>query len=675
MASELDLAAAEEAPADPGRSLRFWVSLVSLVAVLVLSAVLLGPVFILFTVIVLAGVGLTCHSGIALSLAERVAFGTVIGAVAVTLASFLSSLAFGFSGPSVGLGFAVAMLAGGAGAWSHRGRLLVDLDAAVERWTGPVSAPDHPWPLLLLLGACWSYWLVFMTRAYALKGDGSLYAGYVNIWGDWAAHLTYAGSFAYGHNLPPQMPIDPGNHLGYPFMMDFLAAILTLGGAGLTTSLELTSGLLGMAFPAVMYLVARRFIRDRLAAVLAVAVFLLSGGIGFWYLIGDLRQGGLQLLQTLPREYTLERPHLNDQWLNPVLAYLVPQRSTLFGFSLALIIPAILYLAARGSSWRPFIFCGLIAGVMPWFHVHAFGTVVALGGIWFLIHRRRQWLGFLLPAIAIGVPSVLWLLPPSHDLRFQFGWMAGMDGHHDNVLWFWFVNLGLFIPTLVVAQFWPRPATDQPEGPDFRVHFAPMWLWFLVPNFVLLAMWEWDNTKFFVFWCLFGSILVGGFLAHLFRRGWAPALLAAVLLVTLTLAGGADLLRATNTQINSYQFTDAAGLRAATWVRGNTDPRAVILDASEHNEPVTVFAGRPVVVGFVGWLWSYGLTDWYPKQQDALAMLRGEPQTPALVSRYRVAYVVIGPLEIQPAYGANLYYWETHATQVYSDGEYSIFKI
>src|SRR5207249_6544270 len=62
------------------------------------------------------------------------------------------------------------------------------------------------------------------------------------------------------------------------------------------------------------------------------------------------------------REYTLNRD-VNLQWLNPVLAYLVPQRSTLFGFSLALILFVVLWIAVRNRlGWRPFIFAGVVAG-------------------------------------------------------------------------------------------------------------------------------------------------------------------------------------------------------------------------------------------------------------------------------------------------------------------------
>src|SRR4029077_12921416 len=166
---------------------------------------------------------------------------------------------------------------------------------AVARWWRSPRSPGHPWPFAVVVLVCGAWTVHFLSQAYQYRADG-LYAGYINIWGDWAAHLTFAGSFAHTHNFPPEFPIDPGNHLGYPFMIDFLAANLVPFGSHLTSALVLTRGLLGLAFPAVLYLAAQRFAGGRAAASIAVFVFLLSGGLGFFYVLGDIGHGGLGVL-------------------------------------------------------------------------------------------------------------------------------------------------------------------------------------------------------------------------------------------------------------------------------------------------------------------------------------------------------------------------------------------
>src|SRR3989442_11155945 len=96
--------------------------------------------------------------------------------------------------------------------------------------------------------------------------------------------------------------------MGYPFMIDFLAADLVPLGTSLTESITATSGMLGLAFPAVLYLAALRFTAGRGASVIAVFVFLFSGGLGFVYLLSDLPRGGVAGVAQLPRQDT-PHPH------------------------------------------------------------------------------------------------------------------------------------------------------------------------------------------------------------------------------------------------------------------------------------------------------------------------------------------------------------------------------
>jgi hypothetical protein len=654
---------------------------------------------------VVAGYGLTYFAGIGMLLEERIAFGAVLGAMAVAAVSFLLSLAArDVTAATVLAALGVALLAAAGSIARHRSQVRADLAEARSRWLASPRMPGHPWPFAVVVLVCAAWTVHFLHQAYVYAPNG-LYAGYVNIWGDWAAHLSFAGSFAYGHNFPPEYPIDPGHRLGYPFMIDFLAANLVPLGSRLTSSLVMTSGLLGLAFPAVLYLAAQRFVTGRAAATLAVFIFLLSGGLGFVFLLGDLGHIGLGALVHLPREYTLNRD-LNFQWLNPVLAYLVPQRSTLFGFSLALIALVILWVAvgdrmrgphpptpgfagtspASGEGWQPFLFAGIVTGVMPIFHVHAYGTVVALSVFWAVVSRRIQWLGFFIPALVIGVPILVWMWPAANtsvcgngpSVRgycLEVGWLSYLDWQHDlpiwigrDWIWFWIKNTSVFIPLLIAGQILRRWIPTA-----FPKWFAPMWLWFLVPNVIVLQPWDWDNTKFFVFWALLGSILVGAVLARMFQRGPGSAIVASGLLVLLGLSGALDLARASDYSVSAVQFTDSGGLKVADWARANTSPTAVFVVADEHNSPIPTLAGRRVLIGYPGWLWTYGLPDYIQKGLDQTSILRGDPSALDLVRRYGVEYVMIGPQEIPR--GASRAYWDQHGKLVYDDGEYAVYRV
>ena len=638
------------------------------VAVFALGRALPAPA--LLTACAAIGFGLTYLAGIGLTLEERLAFGIVLGGMAFTLGAFFAAFAFGLGAGSVLVGLAFAAAASAPGWLRARNQLTGELADLRRRWTDRTSWLTHPWPFAALAILCIAYTVHLLAQTYTYQPDG-LYAGYVNVWGDWAAHLAYAGSFAFGQNLPPEFPIAPGHRLAYPFFVDFFAATLVPLGASLTSSLVLSSGLLALAFPLVMYLAAYRLTGSPPAAALAVLVFLLGGGLGFVNLAGDIRAQGASVLAHLPREYTLNRD-LNYQWLNPVLAYLLPQRSTLFGFSIVLMAASLLWRATRDAAgWWVFAFTGIVVGLAPLFHAHAYATVVVLAAFWTALWRRRQWVAFFVPALALGLPGMAWLSPSEGGtLWVQLGWMAGSDGHHDSVLWFWLVNLGLFIPLLVVAQLWPGVLPD-----GLRSFLAPLWLWFLVPNVLVFQPWIWDNTKFFVFWAIFGAIAVGALLAKMARRGAAGLLAATGCFAVLCLAGALDLTRAADLGVSKVRFTDAAGLDVASWVRGHTEPRAIFLVAPEHNQPVAALAGRRVVVGYAGWIWSYHLESTLSRVGDVRLMLHGDPDAADLARSYGVRYVVIGPQELAAPYEANTVYWSTVADRIYDNGVYAVYRL
>ncbi|HKW70669.1 MAG TPA: hypothetical protein VJP81_08825 [Candidatus Dormibacteraeota bacterium] len=636
---------------------------------------------------VVAGFGITYLSGVALNLEERVVFGVVLGAMAVAGATFVPSLlARDVTVVTVLLGLALCLAVGATGVLTNRDRVATEWGEARRRWLAPLRSPGHPWPLLAIFVVCGAWSVHFLHQAFVYTPSG-LYAGYVNIWGDWAAHLTYTGSFAYGHNFPPEYPVDPGHRFGYPFMIDFLAADLVPLGLSLTEAVTATSAILGLAFPAVFYLAALRFTAGRAASAIAVFAFLLSGGLGFVYFFRDVGRGGFAAIAHLPLpEYTLNRD-VDLQWLNPVLAYLVPQRSVLIGFGSALIVLVLLWVAARGGlGWRPYVFAGLFAGALPIFHVHAWGTVVALALLWALFNLRGQWLGFFAPAVILGVPVIVWMWPPTntsicgdwpslYGYCIQPGWLAFDDWRHNGV-WlfgldfggFWIWNTSLLLPLMIAGQVLRTWFVT-----GFTNWFIPVWLWFAVPNVVVLQPWPWDNTKFFVFWALLGSVLVGGVLAGMMRRGRVMVAAALVMLVLLGLAGTLDLARASDTSVSRVQFTDPGGLKVADWVRHNTTPSAIFAVADEHNSPIPTLAGRRVVIGYPGWLWTYGLPDYVQKSVDNKKILQGDASAMELVRKYRVDYVMIGPQEVPR--GASRAYWDGHGTLVYDDGQYAVYRV
>ena len=76
----------------------------------------------------------------------------------------------------------------------------------------------------------------------------------------------------------------------------------------------------------------------------------------------------------------------------------------------------------------------------------------------------RSWLYFFAVALIVCLPEVLWLANTGGvNTRSYLGWQPGWDHGQHNVIWFWFVNTGLFIPLLVVALVWRRGTFKLPQ--------------------------------------------------------------------------------------------------------------------------------------------------------------------------------------------------------------------
>src|SRR5207247_7536727 len=214
-------------------------------------------------------------------------------------------------------------------------------------------------------------------------------------------------------------------------------------------------------------------------------------------------------------------------------------------------------------------------------------------------------LAFFGPALVIGTPILVWMSPPANtsmcgDLAsidgycVQPGWLSFTDWQRNGVwmfpldfLAFWIWNTSLLLPLVIAGHALVRWFPTA-----FPTWFAPMWLWFVVPNVIVLQPWVWDNTKFFVFWALLGSVVAAGVLAGMLMRGPATAIVAVTVMVLLGLSGALDLARASDFSKSNVQFTDAGGLKVAEWVRHNPSPTAVFALADDHNPPIPTLAAR-----------------------------------------------------------------------------------
>jgi hypothetical protein len=586
------------------------------------------------------------------SLPARLAMGTPLGIVGLGLVGLPLGWALGLSLATTlaaaAIVLAVPLLL------VRRARGLDALTRDVERArTETASAWRHPTRATVATAVFYAFTLFLMTRLmdramFESPGGGGVFTGVDHNLGDLPFHLAIATSFLYGHNFPAEHPELMGTRLTYPFLVDLVAAMLMAAGASATRALRAENLVLGWALVGLLHRFALRLSRDRLAALIAPLLVIASGGLGFLWLARDVDPAGDGLVGLLRRpthDYTIlaEGPL---RWGNLVITMLIPQRSFLLGMPLFLVVATLWWQAVtdedRARARRRLLAAGVLTGLMPLAHAHAFTIALAVAvALAVLFPDGRGWARSIGVAVVVAIPQVLLIAQgTSLQSRHFVGWQVGWDRGQVGVLRFWWLNLGLFLPALVVALAW-RGARPVVEARLLRF-YLPLAACFVLPNLVRLSPWIWDNVKFMVWWHVASAVLVALLVARLWRSGGAGRVAAAGLFALLTLSGALDLWRAASDKI-VLSIVPPEGTAFAEDIRAATPPRAVVLHAPAYNSEVYL-TGRRTVIGYLGHIWSQGL-EAGEREKDLLDVYAGSPRAAQVLARYEVDYIVEGPHE------------------------------
>jgi hypothetical protein len=326
---------------------------------------------------------------------------------------------------------------------------------------------------------------------------------------------------------------------------------------------------------------------------------------------------------------------------------------------------------ALKSEAVAFLTAGALTGVLPLFHVHSLVVLGIVTGCWALLFPRPAWLGFFAIMLLLAVPRLLMAVPgdpgapPEHQYpRWLIGWMSGTDFPP----WFWIKNTGVFWPLLLLALLSPVALRGRS-----RLLIAPFSLAFLTANLIKFQPWDWDNSKLLVFWYLASAVAVGAVLVRIARAHWAGALVAAAIWLSLVASGVLSLLQFLPPQGPTYVWFTSEEVQLAAEVRRQTPPTAVFVTGEEPTNPIADLAGRPVLMSYPGWLWSYGI-NYTQREADLARIYHGGATALDLLRHYHAAYVVIGPSE-RSAYQPNVDYFNTQFRLVVHSPNYDVYAV
>ena len=512
------------------------------------------------------------------------------------------------------------------------------------------------------------FYKLLSSHMLLARPDGWYSAGVT--WADLAWHLSMLSNFAErGLSAVREDPIFPGTKLAYPFLPDLLSAWLVRCGISVQTSLIAPAFLAILASVIALYFFARR-IAGPIGAMAAPFLLFFNGSIvGCYYLWRDNRIShslGSTLLS--PGVDYSHLPERNIHFSNLISEYILPQRAAEFGLFLGVLAIQFLWLYWDTRKRKYLVYTSLTLSCMPYVHFHSFLALVIVAAFLFCIQFLvdpgywsviREWLFFTAPLIILALPQVLLISPAhaGHFLRAQWGWMSG----NDSVWLFWLKNMSPHGLVFALAYWMAKPKLK-----TFYLAFVGL---FVVGNILVFQPNDWDNIKLFVWWLLLSCVLTGFFLEQLWQRhSWRGASVALLLFALMTATGAASVYRELHL---SWLMFSREDLELADFVRGHTAKDALFLTSDKHNNPVACLAGRRILMGYRGWLWSHGI-DYREREQDIMVMYSGSGRARDLLTHYGIDYVLIEQDKMAD-FHENVGFFAAHFRPVYSSAHYILF--
>ena len=150
-------------------------------------------------------------------------------------------------------------------------------------------------------------------------------------------------------------------------------------------------------------------------------------------------------------------------------------------------------------------------------------------------------------------------------------------------------------------------------------------------------------------------------------------LVVLTLFFILTFSGFLDILNLANYKKNSYVINSASELKIAQDINNIITDRDIILTATRHNNPLSNYTKGQVIMGYGGWLWSYGI-NFSTTLDDIFKMYRDPGNTKELLKQYNVSYVFISDAE-RSEYLPYESYFDENYQLVYQNGNAKLFRV
>lgn len=493
--------------------------------------------------------------------------------------------------------------------------------------------------LIVLLSILALYWI--LIRGLLFETSGGTLKTALNAWGDTAVHISIIQRMATAQPFIIDNPIMGNAHLTYSFLIDFLSAIFLKLGMNMVFAFRFPLLIYGTCALLFLFAIARRILKSKPFAILALFLIICGSGFGFFTFFSDLKieyqnhtlQDIVKFFQNPPHQYTsLHSNGDNIVWIAPSISLLSHQRS----FPLGLAIFSFILLGALVYGKSPYFWrFGIIAGLLPLAHIHSFLSLFFLMAVlfWFNLKQWKIWLKFGFFTAVIALPQILYFksgnnISALNFIKLWFGWMVCEHssswfacppsmGTYYNVFAFWIKNFGivflLWIAIIMITIFFlilKKQKIKTDINLNIPLAVASLML-FALPNFFLFQPWNFDNNKILFYWWIIAILFcVTPFLMWLWNEKLIGKILVIILVFFAVIAGSVDFtarIIATEELYFGYSDSNKDKFAMGQWIKANTPANSLFLTSSWVDPAPLFLSGRPIYLGYEGWLWTWGL--------------------------------------------------------------------
>jgi len=199
------------------------------------------------------------------------------------------------------------------------------------------------------------------------------------------------------------------------------------------------------------------------------------------------------------------------------------------------------------------------------------------------------------------------------------------------------------------------------------------WVLFVAVNLIQFQPHIWDNTKILTWAHLFLVIPVATTLFNWWQWRRIGKYVTVLVFLLVTASGWLDTWRLTRVDKNSYEMWSYEDFKLANTLNSVSSPGDIALTGQNHNNWATALTHVQALMGFPGWMWTYGVTD--PQLAEEISqMYRGSVEAEQLLEKYHVKYVIIGSPERHDL-KANQAWYEQNYPILIQSVDYTVFQI